>query len=375
MKLIISLSLAAVLPLVPFAASLANTPEIGAKAWLLMDGNSGQVLAQHNAEKKLPVASLNKMMTAEVILEEIAAGRLGFDNTVVVKQHHLPAAAAKLHLKNGEHVDIETLLQATVISSANDAAMALAEHTLETESAFSQAMNDRAMKLGMQHSSFTDATGFDTEKQYSSAYDMALLAHHIIHHHSDFYANFRLKQFVYKGLEFYSNNTLLWQDKHVDGLKTGSNRKAGYCIAASAVKNGMRLIVVILGADSEQDRLAYAKRLLNYGYSNYESRLIYEGNKTITRIPLWMGSNDTISVGIEKNLYVSLAHGRQAQTRAELLVENPVQAPVAKGQKIGRLLVKLDDNTLTEVPLVALETAGSGNIFNRISDTVQLWFQ
>lgn len=358
--------------LVPFTAAQARLPDINATAWALVDGNSGLLLAQSNAAARLPVAGLNKLMTANVVLEHIASGVLEADKIIAVNNKAVPGN--RLFLKNDEYAEVETLLQGMAIHSANDAAVVLAQHVAKTEPGFAALMNSHASDIGMTDSKFSDATGLE-DGQYSSAHDMAILARHLVHKHSNFYASFRLKQFVYRDLEFFNSNALLWRNSSVDGLMSSRNKKAGFCTVVSAVRDGMRLIVTVLGARSESAGINAADTLLDHGYDNYESRLIYEGNRVITTIPLWMGSRDSLQVGIADNLYVTLAHGQHTQTRAELVVNKAVQAPVEKGQVVGTLLLKLDDNILARTPLIALEKAGTGNIFNRISDTVQLWFQ
>jgi D-alanyl-D-alanine carboxypeptidase (penicillin-binding protein 5/6) len=349
-------------------------PQVAARAWILIDADSGQQLAKHNAHNKYPVASLNKLMTIELVLEKIKAGELKTDDTVTINHRPLPKNAAQLYLRNGEHVDIETLLHGTAIHSANDAARSLAEHLAKSEQAFADLMNKRAQQLGMSHSHFSDATGLDHKGQGTSAHDLAMLARHIAQDHSEFFPVFSQKKLIHNILEFYNRNTMLWQDNRVTGIKTGYTRAAGYCIAASATRDDSRLIAVILGADNEQHRITAAQQLLDYGFNSFTVQKVYNGNTTITRIPLWMGSQDSLAVGVKRDLYVTLVRGRRPDTHAELLVNKVVYAPVEQGQQIGLVSITLDGSPLKEVPLIALESVDTGGVFNQIFDSIRLWF-
>lgn len=361
------------------AIVLANSgnqhgPRIAARAWILIDAHSGQQLAQHNAQSQYPVASLNKLMTAELVLEKIVGGKLKTDDTVIINYQSLPKNAAQLYLRDGEHVDVETLLHGMAIHSANDAARALAEHVAQSEQAFVTLMNKRAQQLGMSHSHFSDATGLDHREQGASARDIAMLARHIAQQHSGFYPVFSKKKFIHNNLEFYNRNTMLWQDSRVTGIKTGYTRAAGYCIAASATRDDMRLIAVVLGADNEQDRITATQQLLDYGFNSFLVQKVYNGNAAITRVPLFMGSQDSLAVGVKQDLYVTLARGRQPDTRTELLVNKVVYAPVEQGQQVGLVSISLDGSPVKEVPLIALESVDTGGIFDRMFDAVRLWF-
>lgn len=349
-------------------------PQVPAKAWVLIDTHSGQQLAQHNAHNKYPAASLNKLMTIELVLEKIKAGELKTDDTVIINHRPLPKNAAQLYLRNGEHIDIETLLHGMAIHSANDAARSLAEHLAGSEQAFAGLMNKRAQQLGMSDSHFSDATGLDHKGQGASAHDLAILARHITQDHSKFFPVFSTKNFTHNNLEFYNRNSLLWQDNRVTGIKTGYTRAAGYCIAASATRDDSRLIAVVLGADKEQDRITAAQQLLDYGFNSFTAQKVYNGKTPITRIPLWMGSQDSLAVGVKRDLYVTLAHGQRPDTRTRIQVDKVIYAPVKQGQQIGLVTITLDGNPLKEVPLIALESVGTGSAFNQMFDSIRLWF-
>ncbi|MCP1602605.1 D-alanyl-D-alanine carboxypeptidase family protein [Pseudomonas citronellolis] len=349
-------------------------PQLAAKAWVLMDGASGQVLVENNADERLPPASLTKLMTAYIATKEIEGGRIAESDQVTVSEHAWRTGGSRMFIKLGSQVSVSDLLHGIIIQSGNDASVALAEHIAGSEDAFADMMNNTAQKLGMTNSHFMDATGLPNPEHYSSAHDMALLARAIIYGEPTHYAIYAQKEFLWNNIKQPNRNLLLWRDKTVDGLKTGHTEEAGYCLVASAVRDGQRMIAVVFGTNSEQARAAETQKLLTYGFRFFESQTFYKKGAELTKAMVWKGSEHEVKAGLSEDLTMTVPRGQLKQLQANMVLQPQLMAPIQQGQVIGKVEVKLGDKVVRTSDLVALNAVEEGGIFRRLWDSIRLFF-
>ena len=357
------------------AQAAAASPAFNAQAWLLMDHDSGQVLAEHNADKTLAPASLTKLMVAYLVFEQLRAGKLKPEETVRVGTRAWNTNGARLFLRPGTTVPLETLLKGMIVRSANDATIALAEHLGGSEEKFVAAMNDKARQLGLAHTRFTNVTGLDHEGHVSTARDLTRLASQLVRDFPDYYRWFALREFAWQDIRQYNRNALLWRDDSVDGIKAGQTKTAGWCLIASAQRNHMRLIATVLGAKDDNGRFDAGHKLLEHGFRRYETRLLYAADVPATRIRVWLGDDSELPLGVSRNLYLTLPRGDHEKLRARLTVPDMQTAPVGRGQPVGKLVLELDQKPYAEYPLVALKEIREGNALQRGWDKLRLWLQ
>ena len=349
-------------------------PQLAAKAWILMDANSGAVLTESNSDQRLPPASLTKLMTAYIATLEINRGRIKESDMVTVSEHAWRTGGSRMFIKVGTQVSVGDLLHGIIIQSGNDASVALAEHIAGSEDAFADMMNTTAQKLGMQNTHFMDATGLPDPNHYSSAHDMAILARAIINADAQHYAIYSQKQFFWNNIKQPNRNLLLWRDKTVDGLKTGHTDEAGYCLVASAVRDGMRLVAVVFGTNSEQARAAETQKLLTYGFRFFETQSFYKKGTELAKAPVWKGDTREVQAGLANDLTMTLPRGQAKKLHAEMVLNPQLIAPIAQGQVIGKVEVKLDDKVVHTADLVALQPVEEGGLFRRLWDSIRLFF-
>ncbi|WP_313516011.1 D-alanyl-D-alanine carboxypeptidase family protein [Pseudomonas sp.] len=349
-------------------------PQLAAKAYVLMDGASGQVLIENNGEERLPPASLTKLMTAYIATNEIQAGRIGENDLVTVSEHAWRTGGSRMFIQVGTQVSVSDLLHGIIIQSGNDASVAIAEHIAGSEDAFADMMNTTAQKLGMTNSHFMDATGLPNPEHYSSARDMATLARAIIYGEPAHYAIYAQKEFFWNNIKQPNRNLLLWRDKTVDGLKTGHTEEAGYCMVASAVREGQRMIAVVFGTASEQARAAETQKLLTYGFRFFETQTFYQKGAELAKAPVWKGSTHEVRAGLAEDLSMTLPRGQIKQLQASMTLNPQLVAPIAKGDVIGKVEVKLQDKVVHSADLIALDAVEEGGIFRRLWDSIRLFF-
>ena len=349
-------------------------PQLAAKAWILMDANSGAVLTESNSDQRLPPASLTKLMTAYIATLEINRGRIKESDMVTVSEHAWRTGGSRMFIKVGTQVSVGDLLHGIIIQSGNDASVALAEHIAGSEDAFADMMNTTAQKLGMQNTHFMDATGLPDPNHYSSAHDMAILARAIINADAQHYAIYSQKEFFWNNIKQPNRNLLLWRDKTVDGLKTGHTEEAGYCLVASAVRDGMRLVAVVFGTNSEQARAAETQKLLTYGFRFFETQSFYKKGTELAKAPVWKGDSREVQAGLANDLTMTLPRGQAKKLHAEMVLNPQLIAPIAQGQVIGKVEVKLDDKVVHTADLVALQPVEEGGLFRRLWDSIRLFF-
>lgn len=355
-----------------------SPPQIEATAYILVDAASGAVLAEHNADMPLPPASLTKMMTTYVLAAEMKAGRVRKDDMVVVSenawsQNPVFAGSSLMWIEPGKDVSVEDLERGIVISSGNDATVAVAEHVAGSEAVFAEMMNAQAQALGMKDSYFVNSHGLPDPDHVVTARDLATLAGAIIADFPEHYAIYREPDFTYNNIKQYNRNSLLGEDPSVDGLKTGHTKEAGYCLVASAERRGMRLISVVMGTRSTKARKNETRSLLNYGFRFFETVEVFEAMHELEQPRVWKGQQDTVAVGLLDETVLTLPRGKARQLVTTVELNPQLVAPLAQGDPVGRVTLSIEGQTVFEAPVVALAPVEPGGFFSRLWDSILMW--
>jgi len=367
-----------VLPLLFAQPGLAQipAPAVAAKAWLLLDVSSGQLIASQAANDRFEPASLTKLMTAYIAFAAIKNKQLTLTQAIPVSEKAWRAQGSRMFIDPKNPVTVEELLRGMIVQSGNDACIALSEAIAGSEESFAQLMNKEAARLGMKNTHFTNSNGLPDPQHYSSAQDLALLASALIRDFPEFYAQlYSMKEYRYNNITQQNRNRLLWLDPNVDGMKTGFTDNAGYCLVASAKRGPRRLLSVVLGTASDSLRAQESQKLLNYGFQFYDNVRLYEKNQTVSSLEVWKGSENRIKAGFQTDMFVTLPRGQSDKVRAEFVSQQPLVAPISAGQRVGTLRVMVEGGLLAEYPVVALENIGLAGYFGRIWDTFRLWFK
>jgi len=351
-----------------------QAPIIGAKSYLLIDGNTGAELASLKPDERLAPASLTKLMTAYAVFRALDEGQIALDDLVTVSEKAWRTQGSRMFIEVGSRVSVEQLLLGMIVQSGNDASVALAEHTAGTESVFAQVMNQYAAQLGMTASNFKNTTGLPDADHYSTARDMAILAKAIIKEFPQYYDWYSVKSFKYNDIEQDNRNALLWRDESVDGMKTGRTDEAGFCLVSSAERDGMRVISVVLGTASAKSRTDGSQALLNFGFRFFETRLLYRAGEEVASARIWKAQKETTPLGLPDDLYVTIPRGSFDKVDSVLNMPATLIGPVAEGQPLADLSVSLNGNELINMPLRALEPNPDGSFWQRTRDGVKLWF-
>ena len=354
---------------------LPAPPSLAAKAWLLIDHNSGRVLVEHNSQLAVEPASLTKMMTTYAVLYAIRDASVSAEDKVRVSEKAWRMKGSRMFIEVNSLVSVDELLKGTIIQSGNDASVALAEHVAGSEDAFVQLMNQHAATLGMTGTHFTNSTGWPDENHYTTPRDLAILSRALIRDFPDHYSWYRIKEYTYNNIRQFNRNRLLWLDDRVDGIKTGHTESAGYCLVASAQQNDMRLISVVLGADSEKARATASRKLLNYGFRFYETFLLHHAKEPLQNLRIWKGETETVPLGLQQDLYITIPRGQRKKVKANMTVETMLVAPAQKGQTYGSVNIMLGEEELSTQPLVALEDVPEGGLWRQTVDSIKLMFK
>ena len=349
------------------------------KAWLIMDYATGQVLAGENIDTPVEPASITKVMTSYVIAAEMAAGKVKpTDQVMMTERAWREGGAGTDGSYSGFEVNqaapLVEMEKGMVVQSGNDAAIALAEHVAGSEQAFAQLMNAYAKKIGMKASHFVNPHGLTAEGHVTTAHDLALLGRALIRDFPEAYSYNKIKEFTVGPITQPNRNLLLWRDPSVDGIKTGHTSSAGYCLMASAKRGDQRLITVVMGDTSENQRAVDSQALLNWGFRFYESHQLYAANKSLATPKVWKGDADTVQVGVAQALLVSTPRGKYDRLKASMELPKSLVAPIAKGQKLGTVKVALDGKVVAEAPLVALQGVEEGGFFKRLWHALLMWW-
>ncbi|MCA0899220.1 D-alanyl-D-alanine carboxypeptidase family protein [Microbulbifer agarilyticus] len=364
--LIVSASVAqADKPLIP------APPQLAATAYILIDAHTGQVLVEHAADKQIPPASLTKMMTSYIVSEELEKGVIKEQDMVNISEKAWRKGGSKMFVKVGDKVPVIDLLRGVIVQSGNDASIALAEYVSGSEEVFAEVMNQQAERIGMRDTNFVNATGWPADGHLTTARDLSTLARALINDHPSHYALYSEKYFRFNGINQPNRNRLLWRDPAVDGIKTGHTEEAGYCLVASAVKRGMRLISVVVGTDSDEKRAAETQKLLAYGFRYFQTHKVYGSDDVLQTERVWGGKADSVGIAVSRDVFVTIPRGGEENIKADLIIDGELKAPLAKGQQVGKVVVNLDGETVADVPAVVAEDVEEAGFFKRMWDSIK----
>ena len=364
-----------ILPILSSASSLVPpAPQIKATSYILLDAQTNKVIVEYEADERNPPASLTKIMTTYLVEQMIQRGVVERSEKVPVSIKAWKAEGSKMFIREGTEVDLMDLLRGVVIQSGNDASIALAEFVAGDETSFAQMMNEQAEKLGMLNSNFVNSTGLPDEGHYSSARDMALLTKDMIKRFPEHYQLYSERAFKFNNIEQPNRNRLLRYDRSVDGVKTGYTKAAGYCLVASAERNGMRLISVVMGTENDDSRVRESQKLLTYGFRNFETSTIYKESEIVKSAPLFYGMEEVISLGVSENVSVTIPRGSYEKLEAQIKVPKIIEAPVRKGDVLGELLLMMDEEAIYRTSVISLENYEQAGFFSRFSDYLELIF-
>ena len=357
------------------AGPVPAPPIIGAKSYLVIDATTGEDLAGLDPDKRLPPASLTKIMTAYIVFGALKTGQIRLDDEVTVSEKAWRMEGSRMFIEVGKKVPVETLLLGLIVQSGNDASVALAEHVAGSEAVFAELMNQYAQSLGMMSTNFVNSTGWPDENHYTTARDLATLARAMINDFPDYYQWYAVKEFTFNDIRQPNRNKLLWRDSTVDGLKTGHTEAAGYCLVASASRDDMRVISVVMGTSSEKSRADGSQALINYAFRFFETRQLFAAGDKVTEARIWKSANETSELGVLEDLWITIPRGSYDELESTLDIPAILEAPVAAGQPLAALNISLRGETLVEAPLRALADNPTGSIWQRMGDSISLWFE
>jgi D-alanyl-D-alanine carboxypeptidase (penicillin-binding protein 5/6) len=370
----------------PDVASVANAsgikpppipapPQVPARGYILLDYTSNQALAASNDNERLEPASLTKLMSAYAVFHALKDGRIKLEDLVTISPHARDQDGSRMFVDVGTQVSVENLIQGMIVQSGNDATVALAEHVAGSEPVFVDLMNQYAQQLGMTGTRFQNAPGMPNPEHYSTAHDMALLARALIHDYPEYYKYYSQRSFTWNKITQPNRNGLLDRDSTVDGLKTGHTDSAGYCLVSSALRNGMRLVSVVMGAPSVRAREDASAALLNYGFNFYQTRKLYANKAPVMKVKVWKGAADEVSLGVVQDIYTTLPRGQENLLSAAADVADPLFAPLSPAKAAGQLRITLGDKVIGTYPLHPTQEVAEAGFFGRLTDDVKLWMK
>jgi serine-type D-Ala-D-Ala carboxypeptidase (penicillin-binding protein 5/6) len=357
----------------PAAAPIPSAPQVDARAYILIDFRTDKVLAAKDAVARMEPASLTKLMTAYIVFQELAQGKLKLEESVTVSEHAWRSEGSRTFIELGKPVSVQDLILGMIVQSGNDATIALAERIGGTEETFVQLMNSNAQRLGMVGSHFENSSGLPSPQHYTTARDMSLLASAILRDFPQYYKWFSQREFMHNGIKQQNRNGLLDKDPTVDGLKTGHTDSAGFCLVTSALRDGMRLVSVVLGSGSMKARENASAALLNYGYTFYDTKLIVKGGAVLASTKVWKAARSPIDLGVKDDLYLTLPRGL-SDVKTALDVMPKIKAPLALDSTVGTLNVFAGGQPVATLPLHPLQPVAAGGWWRRLIDTIKLWF-
>ncbi len=362
-----------VLPTLAFAQM--TPPPVAARAWLLLDVGSGQILTAEKPDERIEPASLTKLMTAYLTFAALKNKTLTLEQTVPVSPKAWKVPGSKMFIEPQTPVTVKELIHGMIIQSGNDACVALAEAVAGSEEAFVQLMNKEAARLGLKNTHFENATGLPHPSHLTSVRDLSLLATALIRDFPEFYPIYSVKEYTYNKIKQPNRNRLLFLDPTVDGVKTGHTESAGYCLIASAKRNERRLVSVVVGTTGDSVRAQESQKLLNWGYLAFDTVKVYAANQAVNEFRVWKGANDSVKAGFLNDFVLSLPKGDAAKLKANVVSQQPLLAPLAKGQAIGTLQLSIDGKPIGDYPIVALDEVPQAGWFGRLWDAIRLWFK
>ncbi len=360
-----------------FSATLPPTPApptIEARSYILMDATDRAVLAELNADERLPPASTTKIMTSFLVEQELKAGKIKSTDLVTISVNAWRQGGSRMFVQEGTQVAVIDLLKGIIIQSGNDASVAMAEHMAGSEAAFADLMNFKAKELGMTNSNFLNSTGLPDPNHYSTARDLAILSQALVTQSASYYPLNKVRQFTFNNIVQHNRNLLLYRDPTVDGIKTGFTDAAGYCLVASALRNGTRLIAVVMGASSPGKRADAAQALLNYGFRFFETRTIYTAGQELQKLPMWFGEQDIIAVGVNQSVVMTIPRGQEKLITTQVVANKDIRGPIKKGQVLGKITVSFNGTVRNHIPLVALTDVKKAGFFKGVWQHIYLFF-
>jgi len=346
------------------AKPIPDPPTLNATSYFLFDFDSGRVLAEKNPDDHIEPASITKLMTAYLVDKAVADGDITLDEMVTISEKAWRMKGSKMFVEVGKKVSVDDLLRGLIIQSGNDA-----------ESPFAGYMNHQAKLLGMTNSNFVNATGWPHENHYSSARDIAILTQAIIREFPLSYKYYKEREYTFNKIRQFNRNRLLWRDETVDGVKTGHTEAAGFCLVASAQREEMRLISVVLGTESDKARTQSSQALLNYGFRFYETHQLYRTDEVLQSTKIWYGAQEQVSMGVGKDIYITIPRGRYRDLDISMEIDREISAPVIRGQQLGQVSITLDEESILSENIVAMQTVDEGSLFVRAMDSIKLMFR
>ena len=368
--LTVGLTMGLVAPAQSAQALVPQPPQLAASAYILIDALTGKVIVENNADLLLPPASLTKMMTAYMLSFGLAAGNVALDDQVRISEKAWRTEGSRMFIQEGKLVKLEDLMRGIIIQSGNDASVAVAEHLAGSEESFADLMNQHSMRLGMTHTYFSNSTGLPAEGHLTTARDLAILAQAIIRDYPKHYEIYSEKEFTFNKISQPNRNKLLWSDSTVDGLKTGYTDAAGYCLVASAKKDGQRLISVILGAASVDARARESQKLITYGMRFFETHSLFDAQESLGKARVWGGVEDYIDLMLEQELAVTIPRSQAKYIKATMDINKGIQAPLSAGDVLGKVIITLDTEVILEQDLVASQDMVHGGFIKGLIDGV-----
>lgn len=359
----------------PQVQAIPSAPQLAATGYILVDATTGAIVAEYNAAERLPPASLTKMMSSYLVVDELEKGRISEDSLVNISVKAWKMGGSRMYVKEGTQVSVIDLLRGVIIQSGNDATVALAEYVSGNEDAFVDVMNQKAAQLGMVDTHFENSSGWPAEGHLTTAKDLAVLARAIINEHPTHYPLYAEKYFTYNNIRQPNRNTLLFRDEAVDGLKTGHTDEAGYCLVASSKRDNTRFIAVVMGTANERARAAETEKLLAYGFRYFQTTPLYQAGQQVGTSRVWSGKAQEVSLAIPKDIVLTLPKGREQSLQAKMHINEVIKAPIVVGQELGNLTVELDGQLLVNTPIVAVQAIEQAGFFSRLMDSLRLFFR
>ena len=350
-----------------------KAPKLNLSSYILIEASTNTVIAEFNSDNQIAPASMTKVMSGYVIADQIANGSISLDDKVLISEKAWKTGGSKMFIEAGKRVSVEDLLSGIVIQSGNDATIAMAEYVAGSEEGFVDFMNAYASELGLTNSLFQNSTGFSDPNHFSSAKDLAKLTQTLINNFPDHYATYKDKEFTFSGIRQLNRNKLLWRDDSVDGVKTGHTDSAGFCLISSAQRNDMRLIAVVAGSESENERLTASQRLLEYGFRFYATQKLVSQEIKVTTAKVWGGKTNEVALGSTKDIYLTLPRSEFKNIKANYQFNNNLQAPIEVGQMIGSIEFTSNDRVVLSAPLVAIETVEAKGFFGMLWSRLVYW--
>jgi len=355
------------------ARPVPAAPQLGAASYMLVDFNSERILVEQNVDMPVEPASITKLMTAYVVFSELDQGNISLEETVAVSEKAWRTGGSRMFIEPDMQVSVEDLIRGMVIQSGNDSSVALAEHVAGSEEAFASLMNHYAEQLGMQDTNFINSTGLPDPEHYTTARDIVLLSAATIRDFPEYYTWYSEKEFTFNNIRQHNRNTLLWRDPAIDGLKTGHTEAAGYCLASSAKRDGMRLISAVMGSSSESSRASESQTLLNYGFRFFETVQLYQAGQELARARVWKGLTEEVTLGLSEPLFVTIPRGRYDDLEAQVEMQPQLSAPLEAGVVVGEINVKLGEELVASRDLLTLSAVEEAGFFGSAWDSLKLW--